>query len=182
METIVLTALAALAFGSLVFYRRERDRHLNYRTGLVFRAWIVQHLTPILADEDAPRLARRLADAILASVYDRRRLVSIAYAAAPSMPVRLPVEQLGAYADIIKLGAQYMAALAVLERRGTGSALRKFLDAAENDPLQTVADLPSVEDEADRQTWSAEAVIGLSHFPASRLMETKVEESLLACT
>jgi len=182
----LITALTWAAFLAFFFYRGTRDRHLNYLAGQPFRRWITGRMGSVLADSEATPAALQFAGLLLSLVYDRSRLRAVAVHAAPQAnPVVFPARELGKHAGLIKRAVQYATVLALLETKGFGAGMRKFLGGYDMDALDAGAHMPiSAGDStvlpAD-PAWAAEAVCGFVQSPRGRAYEYAIEGEALAC-
>ncbi len=186
MTTVVITALTWAAFLAYFFYRSTRDRHLNYMAGQPFRRWITGRMASVLADSDATPAALQFADLLLSLVYDRPRLRAVAVQASPqATPIVFPARELGKHAGLIKRAVQYATVLVLLETKGFGAGMRKFLGASDTDTLEAYAQSPVLAGDnpdlcADPE-WAAEAVTGFVHSPQGRVYEYAIEGKAMAC-
>lgn len=180
METLTIAFLAACTWAAVSFYRRARARHLNYQAGGVFRQWIAENVSPVLADPVATPSALAMADHVLLCAFHREYLRAIAGMPEAAAPPDWPAVELGQHAALLRSGAKYLAVLVGLERRSTALALRKFLKASEDEPLgkavQRAAGQPQ-----KQAGWAADAVAGFAKFAPGRFAEYAVEDRLVLC-
>jgi hypothetical protein len=142
-------------------------------------------MADVLRDSDATPAALQFADFLLSLVYDRSRLRAIAHGAPPSSPVDFPDRELGQHAGLIKLAIQYATLLALLEKKGLGSGIRKFLGGY--DPVEPEAEARISSPAGERAVsplypaWAANAVSGFVHSPQGRVYENAIEGQAMAC-
>jgi hypothetical protein len=131
MSAVGLVVLLAVVAAAAWAATTAKQVYVNRKRGEKFRVSIMRHARLILGDPDSTPMAKGIATAWLAYVYEPALLVRDATTA----PVRLEADKItdrycGKHVQVIRDGFEHLAVLALLENRRLGTAMRTLLASA----------------------------------------------------